>query len=153
MLASAVPVTEIAENASTSTREKIQQLQNSMLELRCDMPEAEHFFAPGMYGRRFEMPAGMLVVGKIHRHAHLMMVLKGRAHVVTEHGAGVVEAGHVSVSQPGAKRAVYAFEDTVFMTVHHNPSDTENLDEIENTHIETEGFDLEFHSAVKGALT
>ena len=69
---------------NTPSREKIQELQESMLELRCDMPEAEHFFAPSMYGRKFTMPKGMLVVGKIHKHAHLIMVLKGRAEVISE---------------------------------------------------------------------
>jgi len=143
-----------AENGSTPpSREKIQQLQETMLELRCDMPEAEHFFAPGMYGRRFTMPAGMLVVGKIHKHAHLMMVLKGRAEIVTEFGRDVVEAGHVSVSQPGAKRVVLAQEETVFMTVHHNPSDTENLEEVEDDHIEDEEFQLEYHKQIRGLLS
>lgn len=139
--------------AKNPTRQKIQELQQSMLELRCDMPEAEHFFAPGMYGRRFSMPAGMLVVGKIHKHAHLMMVLKGRAEIVTEFGRDMVEAGHVSVSQPGAKRVVLALEDTVFMTVHHNPEDVEDLDEIEAQHIEDEDFKLEYHEDIARFLS
>lgn len=139
--------------AKNPTRQKIQELQQSMLELRCDMPEAEHFFAPGMYGRRFCMPAGMLVVGKIHKHAHLMVVLKGRAEIVTEFGRDVVEAGHVSVSQPGAKRVVLALEDTVFMTVHHNPKDVEDLDEIEAQHIEDEDFKLEYHEDIARFLS
>lgn len=139
--------------AKNPTRQKIQELQQSMLELRCDMPEAEHFFAPGMYGRRFSMPAGMLVVGKIHKHAHLMMVLEGRAEIVTEFGRDMVEEGHVSVSQPGAKRVVLALEDTVFMTVHHNPEDVEDLDEIEAQHIEDEDFKLEYHEDVARFLS
>lgn len=139
--------------AKTPTRQKIQELQQSMLELRCDMPEAEHFFAPGMYGRRFSMPAGMLVVGKIHKHAHLMVVLKGRAEIVTEFGRDMVEAGHVSVSQPGAKRVVLALEDTIFMTVHHNPEDVEDLDEIEAQHIEDEEFKLEYHEDIARFLS
>lgn len=139
--------------AKNPTRQKIQELQQSMLELRCDMPEAEHFFAPGMYGRRFSMPAGMLVVGKIHKHAHLMMVLTGRAEIVTEFGRDVVEAGHVSVSQPGAKRVVLAIEDTVFMTVHHNPKDVEDLADIEAQHIEDEDFKLEYHEDIARLLS
>ena len=123
-----------------------------MLELRTDMPEAEHFFAPGMYGRRFSMTAGMLVVGKIHKHAHLMMVLKGRAEIVTEFGRDLVEAGHVSVSQPGAKRVVLAIEDTVFMTVHHNPDDELDLEAIEEQHIEDENFQLEYHEDIRRLL-
>jgi len=143
---------EATHQDNTPTREKIEQLQESMLELRTDMPEAEHFFAPGMYGRRFTMPAGMLVVGKIHKHAHLMMVLTGKAEVITEFGRDIVEAGHVSVSQPRAKRVVLALEETVFMTVHHNLSGTEDLETIESEHIEDEEFKLEYHTAVGSVL-
>lgn len=123
------------------TREQIVRLQEAMLPVACDMPEAEHFFAPGMYGRRFAMPAGMLVVGKTHRHAHLMMVLKGKATVITEFGREEVSAGYVSTSQPGAKRVVLAHEDTIFMTVHLNHSDTQDLSVIEAEHIVPE-FDV-----------
>ena len=131
----------------------IQQLQESMVPIRDDMPEAEHFFAPGMYGRRFPMRAGDLVVGKTHKHEHLMMVLKGRAHIVTEHGRETVEAGHVSVSPAGAKRVVLAIEDTIFMTVHHNPEDTQDLKLIEAEHIKDEGFKPEYHIAATRALS
>lgn len=128
------------------TRERIQELQEVMLDHRCPMPEAQHYFAPGMYGRTLVIPAGMRVVGKIHRHSHLMMVLQGKAEVVTEFDRTIVEAGHVSVSQPGAKRVVTAIEDTMFMTVHHNPKNTENLDTIEEDHMENEDFKLEYHN-------
>lgn len=117
------------------TREQILRLQETMLSVQCAMPEAEHYFAPGMYGRKFAMPAGMLVVGKTHLHAHLMMVLKGKATILTEFGRQEVEAGLVHVSQPGAKRVVLAHEDCIFATVHLNPSDTQDLQEIEAAHI------------------
>jgi quercetin dioxygenase-like cupin family protein len=120
------------------TRPQIEQLQAAMLPIQCEMPEAEHFFAPGMYGRRFCMPAGMLVVGKTHKHAHLMMLSKGRATVITEFDRVEIEAGFVHVSQPGAKRVVLAHEDCVFVTVHLNPTNTEDLVVIEADHIEPE---------------
>jgi len=138
-----------AEPTKLPTREDIQSLQEAMLDFRCDMPEAEHFFAPGMYGRRLTIPAGMLVVGKIHKHSHLMMVLKGRAKVITEFGFDIVEAGHVSVSQPGAKRVVETIEETTFVTVHHNPEDVEDLEVIEREHIENEDFKLEYHKDIR----
>lgn len=147
MLAKATP--EEVRQEPAPTREKIQQLQEAMLELRTDMPEPEHFFAPGMYGRRLPIPAGMLVVGKTHKHAHLMMVLQGKAEIVTEFGRDLVEAGHISVSQPGAKRVVLTLEDTVFVTVHHNPDDVEDLEIIEKNHIEDEDFKLEYHEDIR----
>lgn len=102
------------------------------------MPEAVHHFAPGMYGREFSMPAGMVVVGKIHKHGHLMMVVKGRATVVDEFGRYEVAAGFVQASKPGAKRVVLAHEDTTFVTVHLNPTESRDLEFIEAEHIEPE---------------
>lgn len=125
------------------SREQIQRLQEAMLPLQCAMPEAVHHFAPGMYGREFAMKAGMVVVGKIHKHGHLMMVVKGRATVVDEFGRYEVAAGFVQSSRPGAKRVVYAHEDTTFVTVHLNPADTDDLVQIEADHIEPEDADMQ----------
>ena len=120
------------------TRDRIIELQESMVPVQCEQPIPQHFFAPGMYLRELTIPAGMLMVGKIHKHAHFLMVLKGRAAVISEFGRDVLEAGHISVSQPGVKRVVLAIEDTKFVTVHVNPTDTENLELIEAEHIEPE---------------
>ena len=88
------------------TRDQIVQLQEAMLPIQCEQPEPTHFFAPGMYLRELTIPAGMLMVGKIHKHAHFLMVLKGRAEVVSEFGRMNVEAGHISDSPTGVKRIV-----------------------------------------------
>lgn len=130
--------------------DKIKQLQDLMLLDRCEMPEAEHIFCPGVYARKFEMPSGMIVVGKIHKHQHLMIVLSGLAEVVTNGEGKTVKGGDVFVSQAGAKRAVRAIEKTVFLTIHHNPSDSESLEDIESEHIEDEGFKIDFHKKAEG---
>ncbi len=131
---------------------KIEQLQQEMLQHRCDMPEAEHFFAPGLYGRKFSMPEGMAVVGKIHKHSHFLMVLKGEAVIVTADSRQVVKAGDVFVGQPGVKRAAYAVTDTIFMNVHHNPTNTQDLEQIESDNIEDEGFKVEYHKAIERCI-
>lgn len=120
------------------TREQIVRLQEAMLPIECKQPDPRHFFAPGMYLRELVVPAGMLMVGKIHKHTHFLMVLKGRAEVISEFGRMVVEAGHISISPAGVKRIVLALEDTQFVTVHVNPTDTEDLAVIEAEHIEPE---------------
>lgn len=140
MSAIADAVRELAcEKPALPTREQILVLQAAMFPIQCEMPEAVHHYAAGMYAREFSMPAGMTVVGKKHLHQHFMMVLKGRARVVTEFDDTEVVAPFIHVSQPGAKRVVYAIEDTTFVTVHLNPSDTHDLDVIEAEHIEPEG--------------
>ena len=124
------------------TREKIQKLQETMLPMQTKQPEPRHFFAPGMYMRELVVPSGMLMVGKIHKHAHFLMVLKGKAEVISEFGRMVVEAGHLSVSPAGVKRVVLALEDTQFVTVHVNKNDSQDFDVIEPEHIEPEVLSL-----------
>jgi mannose-6-phosphate isomerase-like protein (cupin superfamily) len=127
-----------AQAAELPTREKIKRLQEAMLPMQSKQPEPRHFFAPGMYLRELVVPAGMLMVGKIHKHEHFLLVLKGRAEVISEFGRVVVEAGHISISPAGVKRVVLALEDTQFVTVHVNKEDSQDLAVIEAAHIDPE---------------
>ncbi len=83
----------------------------------------EHYFLPGVYIRKLSMKAGTVIVGKIHSTVHGCIVAKGQIAV----GKTVLVAGDVFVSEPGAKRAGYAIEDTVFINVHANPDDSQDL--------------------------
>jgi quercetin dioxygenase-like cupin family protein len=92
-------------------------------------PHVEHHFAPGCYGREIFMPAGSVVVGKIHRHAHLNVLLEGECEVVTEHERERLTAPHVWVSTPGIKRAVHNITDVRWITFH--PTEETDLTKIE----------------------
>lgn len=92
----------------------------------------KHTFADGIYVREIFIPKGTVVVGKIHKHAHPNFLLKGEVEVVTEYGGSEHLIAPLSmISKPGTKRIVRALQDTVWVTVHHNPTDTQNLDIIE----------------------
>ena len=97
----------------------------------------QHHFAPGAYGREMTLPAGLVVVGKIHRHAHINVISKGRVQVFTEQD-GVLElaAPCTFVSSPGTKRVVHVLEETVWTTVH--VTDKTDLAEIEREVIATD---------------
>ena len=82
-----------------------------------DLPLA-HTFAPGAYARTIYIPRDTLVVGKIHKHAHLNMLMAGTVSVATEEGPVVMEAPKVLVSKAGTKRVVYAQTDVIWTTVH-----------------------------------
>jgi hypothetical protein len=123
------------------TRENILRLQDEMLALRAaaglpvtpgntdaDCPVTHHF-APGLYAREIFLPAGFVVVGKIHRHAHINTISKGRVSVATEFGTTELQAPCTFVSQPGTKRVVVAHEDTIWTTYH--PTDETDLGRIE----------------------
>lgn len=89
-----------------------------------------HVFAPGVYVRTIFIPKDTLVVGKIHKHAHANMLMKGRVLVATEEGPVQYEAPMVMTSKAGTKRVVYTYEDTVWTTVH--VTDKTDLVEIED---------------------
>jgi hypothetical protein len=113
-------------------RESIMALQDYMMGLpdaQLDCPVTHHF-APGSYAREMVIPAGVIIIGKIHRHAHINVVSKGRVRVVTEAGAKIIDAPMTFVSDPGAKRAVFAETETVWTTVH--ATDETDLDKIED---------------------
>jgi hypothetical protein len=99
-------------------RHQVMVVQEELAKLpQLDCP-LNHHFAPGAYAREILLPAGSLVIGKIHKHSHINVISKGRVSVMTEHGRVDMQAPHTFVSQVGTKRVVYAHEDTVWTTVH-----------------------------------
>lgn len=89
-------------------------------------------FADGVYARELFLPAGTIVVGKIHRFGHLNVITRGKCIVVTEFGVEQFTAPHTFISQPGTKRVVAAVEDTVWTTFHGvSPDEYDDIDVIE----------------------
>lgn len=127
-------------------REAIMRLQDAIISEGLDVGPAscpvKHHFAPGSYGREMTLPAGLVVVGKIHKHAHINVISKGRVQVFTEQ-EGVLElaAPCTFVSSPGTKRVVYVLEETVWTTVH--VTDKTDLAEIEREVIATDFMEVE----------
>lgn len=112
-----------------AARKKILNLEQAMRGLtQIDCP-LKHHFAPGNYAREILLPAGSLVVGKIHKHAHINVISKGSVTVFTESGSLDLKAPATFVSEVGTKRAVLAHEDTVWTTIH--PTDETDLEKIE----------------------
>lgn len=100
-------------------RERIFRLQDALANEPQYNPEPQHTFAPGSYARTLLLEAGSVVVGKIHKHAHINVISYGHVMVMTE-GEGLQELRGplVFTSSPGTKRAVAALEDTLWTTVH-----------------------------------
>lgn len=90
-----------------------------------------HHFAPGVYMREIFIPKGTTLTGKIHKTEHLNILSQGDLSVMTEDGVKRLTASTVIKSQPGIKRVGFAHEDTVWITVHHNPDDAQDVDLIE----------------------
>ena len=78
----------------------------------------KHRFANGVYAREILLPEDTVVVGRIHRHAHLNVISKGHVSVLTEHGVEEYFAPCTFISGAGTKRVVYAHEDTIWTSFH-----------------------------------
>lgn len=120
------------------TRAQIQSLQSVIAELPQLETHERHYFADGLYGRVLPLPAGSVIVGKIHKRDHLVMLIKGKVTLNTEAGMETLEAPTVWVSKAGAKRAIAAHEDSELMTVHPNPDNEQDMDMLESYLIEPE---------------
>ena len=91
----------------------------------------EHYFAPGLYGRKVTLPAGTLAVGKKHKTTHISVLAKG--HIAVRGVGGLPDhhmwAGDTMVTPAGSQRAVYAFEESVFVCIH--ATDETDLEKLE----------------------
>jgi len=112
-------------------RKKVQELETAIKSLPDSYTEipVNHHFAPGVYGRESLLLAGSTVVGKIHKHEHLIIVSQGKAILISAEERIIVEAPYMGVSPAKTKRAVYALTDCVIATIH--PTDETDLTKIE----------------------
>lgn len=106
--------------SAPTLREKVQRMEDALLGMpHAHIPEdVHHHFAPGVYMRELRIPKGAVLTGKIHRTDHLNILAKGEISVLTEHGVQRLTAPAVISSSAGIKRAGYAHEDCVWITVH-----------------------------------
>ena len=137
---------EIGSNEiSINSREKILQLEKLLLDnvdgvniegcknevLHSDNFPMKHTFADGIYVRQMDIKKDGLVVGAIHKHLHVWFLLTGHISVVTEKNTEDYIAPCYVVATPGTKRIIYAQEDSIFVNIHKNPSNTQDIDELE----------------------
>jgi len=119
-----------------ATRDRIQELAWSLTgqlkagSLEEDHSQVTHHFSKGVYCREIFMPKGSLIVGKIHKTAHMNIISQGDISVRTQFGSDRFKAPHAFKSEIGTQRAVYAHEDTIWTTIH--PTELTDVDEIES---------------------
>lgn len=116
---------------SGSVREKLYLMQKGIAELPHVDCQLKHVFAPGVYARTIFIPKNTVMVGKIHRHAHINILSQGVVSVLTESGGVERLVGPLTmVSEPGTKRGLFAHSDTVWTTIHL--TDSTDLEVIED---------------------
>ena len=100
-----------------------------------DMWEYKHSFANGVYIREMKMKKRQLGFSAIHKHSYGFFLLSGILASSKEEGVEEFIAPCYIISPQGAKRIVYAVEDCVITTVHANPTNTQDLKEIEKNNV------------------
>ena len=100
-----------------------------------DMWGYKHSFADGVYIREMKMKKGQLGFSAIHKHSYGFFLLSGVLASSKEEGVEEFIAPCYIVSPRGSKRIVYAVEDCVITTVHANPTNTQDIKEIEKINV------------------
>lgn len=114
----------------------VDELESAMTDIPPVECPVNHVFTKGLYTRTIFMPAGTLIVSKLHKTQHPYFVLKGKATVWTEtNGVVEIEAPFVGITEPGTRRVLYIHSDCIWATAHANPDD-ETVDQIEARIIE-----------------
>lgn len=119
----------LAHHSSAVSREQIDRLQDVVGTIpQVELP-LQHDFCPGFYARSMLIPAGTVLVGKVHATEHIFMVTQGDISITTDEGVVRVQAPYQAICKPGMKRAGYAHTDTVCVNIHiTNETDLEKLE-------------------------
>ena len=140
---------EFDSEIAKDVRHKLDVLEQSMqegivtadLEEWDDEPFLEHYFIPGVYAREMTLPAGVAIVGKLHKHPRIVMVSAGECSFVSEFGSARVNAPYTAVIPAGSKTAIFAHTETVWTSIHR--TDETDLVKIEDELIATNHSELE----------
>ena len=136
----------LKNEVSKNSRKKILELEKSLINIadginvegdgehivtESKIAPIKHTFADGVYIRQMDMKTGSVVVGAIHKHLHVWFLLTGHVTVATEDVTEDYIAPCYVVSTPGVKRVILANENSIFVNIHKNPSNTQDIDELE----------------------
>ena len=93
----------------------------------------ENEFSDQLYMRKMYMPKECVVISAIHHTEHFWFLLKGKILVTTEGEQIEYIAPCYEKSLKGAKRLILSLEDSLFINVHKNPTNTRDMEEIEKS--------------------
>lgn len=92
----------------------------------------KHEFINGIYYRTIYAPKGEIIITKLHKTEHKVLMLKGDVSILTENGFIRKQAPCLMTSEVGAKRVCFIHEDTEWINIHANPENIDELEVLEN---------------------
>ena len=113
----------LPEGVIPASREGILAMQDALTQVTTlgrheELFPLTHWFGDGIYTRQIFLPAGTIIIGEIHKHAHVNILIQGRCSVLTEDGVAELVAPLTFLSKPGTKRVVFTHEDAIWTTIH-----------------------------------
>lgn len=121
----------IPAEATRTARERVDRLEEALINTpQIDCP-VRHHFAPGVYAREITIPKGTVLVGAVHKRDNLVVLSAGRLRLVTDDGTIEIAAPHTRMCKAGAKNAAVALEDSVWTNFFAtDETDTDKLVEL-----------------------
>ena len=106
-----------------NTRQRIEVLQDFIVnaglpaELNGNEDECQHIFQGGMYARGLLIPAGELVIGRLHKQPRICIIASGSCIFVDENQRKEVSAPWFGSFEQGSKTVVYALTDCYWIAI------------------------------------
>jgi|14_taG_2_1085336.scaffolds.fasta_scaffold00497_7 hypothetical protein len=134
------------ETRVTNYKQKLEDLQNMMIAnndrdgiygdgktlVNNEEFKITHDFSDQLYMRKMRMPEGSFVVSAIHHTDHFWFLLSGRIFVTTDGETVEHVAPCYARSIKGAKRFIVCAEECLFINVHKNPSNSQDIEEVQD---------------------
>jgi hypothetical protein len=135
------------DNKLSTFVSKLEDLQNTMIEnnhvehvygdgkslVNNSIFRIENEFSDQLYMRKLYMPPGCMIVSAMHHTEHFWFLLKGRVLVTTDGEEVEHIAPCYEKSIKGAKRLILSLEDSLFINVHKNPTNTKDMKQVEES--------------------
>ena len=98
-------------------REEISKgaMGQTVVDCQKDNSQADHYYGQGVYARSLLIPAGTVVVGKIHKQDRVCIIASGECTFIDEWQKKRVKAPYIGEFKAGSKTAVFAHTDTTWV--------------------------------------
>jgi hypothetical protein len=143
-------VSKLAERKKEQVRGALLAFEEAMKNNSASIPGDDpclpirNIFSNGIYVREIRIPAGMFVMGRIHRQEHPNILVQGSVIVLTEEGVKRLDAPLHMLSPAGTKRFLYTLTDTIWTTIHRCEATTQEEAEEECVADTYEELDLQY---------
>lgn len=89
-----------------------------------------HIFTDGLYIRKAHAPAGSMFTTVHHNTEHPFILLSGTTDVISNEGSSRITGPVIGITKKGTRRLVHAITDAEYLTIHANPDNLTDPDEI-----------------------